>query len=76
DFGLGKNGDFNIHCMQILGILTGLGAIAAIYQCIGSWRDGGRWIWAKIWNTLLALAVIFFFWFLFHWHLLNWNLNY
>ncbi|HZS59376.1 MAG TPA: serine hydrolase domain-containing protein, partial [Gemmatimonadaceae bacterium] len=47
DFGLGKNGDFNIHCMQILGILTGLGAIAAIYQCIGSWRDGGRWIWAK-----------------------------
>jgi len=76
DFGLGKNGDFNIHFMQFLGLLTGLGAVAAIYQSIGSWRDSGRWIWAKIWNTLLALSVLFFFWFLFHWHLLNWNLNY
>jgi hypothetical protein len=76
DFGLGKNGDFNIHLMQLFGILTGFGAIAAIYQSIGAWRDSGRWIWAKIWNTLLALAVLFFFWFLFHWHLLNWNLNY
>jgi hypothetical protein len=76
DFGLGKNGDFNIHFMQFLGLLTGLGAVAAIYQSIGSWRDSGRWLWAKIWNTLLALSVLFFFWFLFHWHLLNWNLNY
>jgi CubicO group peptidase (beta-lactamase class C family) len=76
DFGLGDNGDVEIHVMQFLGLLVGLGAVAAIYQSIGSWRDGGRWIWAKIWNTLLALSVLFFFWFLFHWHLLNWNLNY
>jgi CubicO group peptidase (beta-lactamase class C family) len=76
DFGLGKNGDVEIHCMQFLGLLVGLGALVAIYQSIGAWRDSGRWIWAKIWNTLLALACVFFFWFLFHWHLLNPNLNY
>jgi CubicO group peptidase (beta-lactamase class C family) len=76
DFGLGKNGDFEIHCMQFLGLLVGLGSLVAIYQSIGAWRDSGRWIWAKIWNTLLALACVFFFWFLFHWHLLNPNLNY
>jgi CubicO group peptidase (beta-lactamase class C family) len=76
DFGLGKNGDLEIHVMQFLGLLTGVGAVAAIYQSIGSWRDSGRWIWAKIWNTLVALAVLFFFWFLLHWHLLNWNLSY
>ena len=76
DFGLGKNGDFEIHFMQFLGLLVGLGSLVAIYQSIGAWRDSGRWIWAKIWNTLLALACVFFFWFLFHWHLLNPNLNY
>jgi CubicO group peptidase (beta-lactamase class C family) len=76
DFGLGKNGDVEIHLMQFLGLLVGLGSLVAIYQSIGAWRDSGRWIWAKIWNTLLALACVFFFWFLFHWHLLNPNLNY
>lgn len=76
DFGLGKNGDLEIHFMQFLGLLVGLGALAAIYQSIGAWRDRARWIWAKVWNTLLALAVIFFFFFLFHWHLLNPSLNY
>jgi hypothetical protein len=76
DFGLGKNGDVEIHLMQFLGLLVGLGSLVAIYQSIGAWRDSGRWIWAKVWNTLLALACVFFFWFLFHWHLLNPNLNY
>jgi CubicO group peptidase (beta-lactamase class C family) len=76
DFGLGPHGDAEIHFMQFLGVLTGIGALAAIYQSVGAWRDSGRWLWAKIWNTLLALAILFFFFFLFHWHLLNPNLNY
>jgi hypothetical protein len=76
DFGLGKNGDVEIHLMQLLGLLAGIGALAAIYQSVASWRDPQRWIWARIWNTLLALAMVGFFWFLWHWHLLNPNLNY
>jgi CubicO group peptidase (beta-lactamase class C family) len=76
DFGLGKRGDAEIHGMQLLGLLVGLGAVAAIYQSSQSWRDPHQWIWVKIWNTLLAVAVLGFFWFLFHWHLLNPNLNY
>jgi CubicO group peptidase (beta-lactamase class C family) len=76
DFGLGPHGDAEIHFMQFLGVLVGIGALIAIYQSIGTWRDPGRWIWAKIWNTLLALACIGFFFFLFHWHLLNPNLSY
>jgi len=76
DIWLGRNGDAEIHFMQLIGLLVGVGAIVAIYQAIGSWRDPARWIWVKIWNTLLALAILCFFWFLFHWHLLNPNLNY
>jgi len=76
DFGLGAHGDAEIHFMQFLGALIGVGSLVAIYQAIGSWREPGAWLWSRIWNTLLALACVGFFWFLFHWHLLNPNLNY
>jgi CubicO group peptidase (beta-lactamase class C family) len=74
--GLGSHGDAKIHLLQIIGVLSGIGTLIAIYAAIKSWSDPAQWRWYKVWNTLVALACVGFFWFLFHWHLLNFNLNY
>jgi CubicO group peptidase (beta-lactamase class C family) len=74
--GLGDAGDFKIHLLQILGLLAGLGALLVIYHSAKSWSDSQHWIWYKLWNTLLAVACVSFFWLIYHWHLLNFSLNY
>jgi CubicO group peptidase (beta-lactamase class C family) len=74
--GLSERGDFGLHLLQVLGLLTGLGALVAIYSSLKSWSDGGQWFWYKLWNTFLALGCVGFFWFIYHWHLLNFHLNY
>jgi hypothetical protein len=74
--GLGSAGDFKIRLLQIVGWLTGIGALIAVYSAAKSWGDSQQWFWYKIWNALLAVACVGFFWFIYHWHLLNFNLNY
>ena len=74
--GLGSAGDLKIHLLQILGVLTGFGALIAIFNALVSWRDTHQWLWYRIWNALLAIACVGFFWFIYHWHLLNFHLNY
>jgi CubicO group peptidase (beta-lactamase class C family) len=73
---LGSNGDLKIHLLQVLGVLGGVGALLVIVAAIKSWTDAQQWVWYKIWNTLLAVGCVGFFWFLVHWHLLNFNLRY
>ncbi len=74
--GLGDAGDFKIHLLQIVGLLTGIGALIAIYNAAKSWSDGQQWFWYKLWNVLFAVACVGFFWFIYHWHLLNFDLHY
>jgi len=73
---LGSGGDFKLHLLQVIGILGGVGALITVIVAIKSWTDSTQWVWYKIWNTLLAVGCVGFFWFLVHWHLLNFNLNY
>jgi CubicO group peptidase (beta-lactamase class C family) len=73
---LGSGGDFKLHLLQVIGILGGIGALITVIVAIKSWADSTQWVWYKIWNTLLAVGCVGFFWFLVHWHLLNFNLNY
>ena len=73
---LGSNGGWKIHLLQTMGLLTGIGALITIVTGIKSWANSTQWVWYKIWNTLLAVGCVGFFWFLVHWHLLNFNLNY
>lgn len=73
---LGSGGDFKLHLLQVIGLLGGIGALITIVVAIKSWADSTQWVWYKIWNTLLAVGCVGFFWFLVHWHLLNFNLNY
>jgi CubicO group peptidase (beta-lactamase class C family) len=74
--GLSERSDLGLHLLQVLGLLTGLGALIAIYNGVKSWGDPQQWVWNKIWNTLLAFSCVGFFWFIYHWHLLNFHLNY
>ncbi|HEY6384952.1 MAG TPA: serine hydrolase domain-containing protein [Candidatus Acidoferrum sp.] len=74
--GLSERGDFGLHLLQVVGLLTGLGALIAIYNSLKSWGDSQQWFWNKIWNTFLAFACVGFFWFIYHWHLLNFHLSY
>jgi CubicO group peptidase (beta-lactamase class C family) len=73
---LGSSGDLKIHLLQALGVLGGIGALIAIVAAIKSFTDSQQWLWYKIWNALLAIGCVLFFWFLVHWHLLNFNLRY
>ncbi|HMD08415.1 MAG TPA: serine hydrolase domain-containing protein [Candidatus Acidoferrum sp.] len=73
---LSERGDFGLHVLQVVGLLTGLGALIAIYNSLKSWGDSQQWFWNKIWNTFLAFACVGFFWFIYHWHLLNFHLSY
>ena len=73
---LGSNGGWKIHLLQTIGVLTGIGALITIVTAIKSWGDATQWVWYKIWNTLLAVGCVGFFWFLLHWHLLNFDLHY
>jgi hypothetical protein len=73
---LTERNDFLLHFLQVLGLLTGVGALIAIYSSLKSWGDSGQWFWYKLWNTFLAISCVGFFWFIFHWHLLNFHLNY
>jgi len=73
---LGSGGDFKLHLLQVIGLLGGIGALLTVITAIKSWTDSAQWIWYKIWNALLAVGCVGFFWFLVHWHLLNFNLNY
>ena len=74
--GLSERGDTWLHLLQVVGLLAGLGSLIAIYNSLKSWGDGQQWFWNKIWNTLLAISCVGFFWFIYHWHLLNFHLNY
>lgn len=72
---LSEKKDFTLHVLQVIGLLIGVGAIVAIYNCLKSWGSA-QWIWNKVWNTFLAVGCVGFFWFIYHWHLLNFHLNY
>ena len=73
---LGSNGDLKLHLLQVIGWLVGVTALITVAAAVKSWPDTTQWVWYKIWNTLLAVGCVGFFWFLVHWHLLNSDLHY
>jgi CubicO group peptidase (beta-lactamase class C family) len=72
----GPSGDAKLHLLQVIGLVSGVGALIAVLNAVNSWTDVTQWRWYKIWNTLLAVACVGFFWFIRHWHMLNFHLNY
>ncbi|PYT99166.1 MAG: serine hydrolase [Acidobacteria bacterium] len=73
---LGSSGDLKLHLLQVLGWLVGVTALITVVAAVKSWPDTTEWVWYKIWNTLVAVGCVGFFWFLVHWHLLNFDLHY
>jgi CubicO group peptidase (beta-lactamase class C family) len=74
--GLGPGADFDLHAIQVVGLLGVLGALVVVYAAWRSWHEQQRWIWSRVWTTCLALAGVAFAWWMLHWHLLNFTLHY
>ena len=68
--------DPHLRVVQLIGLIGALGSLVAIYYAARSWRSSGLWSWARIWNTLLAVAFVGFACFMLNWHLLTTSLRY
>jgi len=73
---LSSRSDGYLRFLQLIALIGALGAFVAIYYDVRSWRSTALWIWAKVWNTLLAVAFVGFALFLLNWHLLTTSLRY
>jgi hypothetical protein len=65
-----------LRLIQIVGWLAIVGTVIAIYNAVKSWSEPQRWVWSRIWETLVALACVGAAWFVFTWNLLHWSLKY
>jgi CubicO group peptidase (beta-lactamase class C family) len=62
--------------LEFGGLIGALGTMVVFYQVCKSWVTTGRWIWAKIADTVVLFACIVFAWFVWIGHLANFNLHY
>lgn len=65
-----------LRVLQMTGWLGVLGTLPALYQAFRSWTEPGRWLLAKLGDTLVALSCVGFAWFVYTWNLLHWSLKY
>ena len=68
--------DAHLRFVQFIGLIGAVGALVAIYYAARSWKTAGLWSWAKIWNSLLAVAFVGFAFFMLNWHMLTTSLKY
>jgi CubicO group peptidase (beta-lactamase class C family) len=65
-----------LYGIQFAGVLGAIGTLLVLFYAMQSWSKAGRWVWSKIFDTLLALSCVAFTWFIWHWNLINFNLKY
>ena len=73
---LSPRGNPWLRLIQIVGWLGILGMFVALYNAFRSWQEPGRWLWSRICDTLIAVAFLGVFWFVFTWNMLHWSLKY
>jgi CubicO group peptidase (beta-lactamase class C family) len=73
---LSPRGNPWLRLIQFLGWLGIVGTLVAVYSAFRSWREPGVWLWSRIGETLIALAFLGVFWFVFTWNMLHWSLKY
>lgn len=65
-----------LYGIQFVGVLGAIGTLLVLFYAMQSWSKSGRWVWSKIFDTLLAISCVAFTWFIWHWNLINFNLKY
>jgi hypothetical protein len=65
-----------LRLIQLVGWLGVIGTIVALYNVVRSWTTPGRWLWAKVGDTVITLACLGFVWFVFAWNMLALSLRY
>jgi CubicO group peptidase (beta-lactamase class C family) len=67
--------DVTLRLVQLVGVLAVIGTLAIVANARHAWREPGGW-WRKTNSTMLVLACVAAFWFVFSLHLLGLHLNY
>ena len=65
-----------LRLIQIVGWLGVVGGAVALYNVLRSWQEPGRWVWTRIWDSLIGLACVGVVWFVFTWNMLHWSVKY
>jgi len=65
-----------ILCFGVLRVMCVLGTILVCVNAFRSWKTPGRWIWAKLHDTALALSCVGLTLFSITWKLMNFNVHY
>jgi hypothetical protein len=65
-----------ILCFGVLGVICVLGTILVCVNAFRSWKTPGKWIWAKLHDTALALSCVGLTLFSLTWKLMNFNTHY
>jgi CubicO group peptidase (beta-lactamase class C family) len=65
-----------LRLIQIVGWLGVIGTLFAVYNAFRSWQDSQRWLWGRIFDTVIALGCVGAIWFVFTWNMLHWSLKY
>jgi CubicO group peptidase (beta-lactamase class C family) len=65
-----------LRMMQLLGLLTVVGTLVALYSAQSAWRNRARWFWSKLGESAIVVACLGLTWFILTWHLLALSLNY
>ncbi|HWE44870.1 MAG TPA: serine hydrolase domain-containing protein [Caulobacteraceae bacterium] len=65
-----------LRLMQLIGVLTILGAVVGLWNLATVWGDASRGWWAKLSSLLIAVALLSAVWFIFALHLITLSLDY
>src|SRR5579885_2996455 len=60
-----------LHVLQLLGVLSLLGAAAVCLSVLRFWRRRTGWLWGRLGDTAAALASVGYVWLIFAMHLLQ-----
>ncbi len=60
-----------LHVLQLLGVLSLLGAAAVCLAVLRFWRRRTGWLWGRLGDTAAALASVGYVWLIFAMHLLQ-----
>lgn len=65
-----------LRMIQVVGWLSVLGTLVALYNIWRSWTTPDRWLWSKIGDSVIGLACLAFVWFIFAWNMMSFSLQY
>jgi hypothetical protein len=68
--------DTRLYLLQAFGLAAAIATLPVLYNALRLWLDPQRWLWSRIWESLIALACLCFVWLTATLNLLGLNARY